>query len=110
MRPAIPKAVRKRVLARFDGRCGYCGKPDSARHVDHVWPVYRGGTDDEENLMPACRTCNIRKATHTVEEFRHEVAMQPQRLEHIAGFRIALALGLLEVRDVPVKFYFEGQQ
>ncbi len=36
--------------------------------IDHVLPRSRGGTDDPENLVTACRPCNTRKANRTPEE------------------------------------------
>lgn len=38
--------------------------------VDHLTPVSRGGTDEEENLVTACRRCNSLKKDRTLEEFR----------------------------------------
>lgn len=50
---------RDRVLAKNGGRCVYCGDP--ADTIDHVIPKSKGGTDDLDNLVPACRDCNSRK-------------------------------------------------
>ena len=36
--------------------CVYCGNPASA--IDHIIPLALGGTDDPENLVPACKHCN----------------------------------------------------
>lgn len=40
--------------------CGFHVELDEI-HVDHVFPVAKGGTNDIGNLMPAHRLCNIRK-------------------------------------------------
>lgn len=53
---------RDLVLAKNDGRCVYCGAP--ADTIDHVIPRSKGGTDDPDNLVPACRDCNSRKSNH----------------------------------------------
>lgn len=50
---------RDLVLTKNDGRCVYCGDP--ADTIDHVIPRSKGGTDDLDNLVPACRDCNSRK-------------------------------------------------
>ena len=47
-------------FALFGHRCAYCGDEGSL-HVDHFQPVSRGGSDSKENLVPACRTCNVSK-------------------------------------------------
>lgn len=47
-----------------DWRCHYCQRPAKPkdRTVDHVVPVSRGGKHRPDNLRPACRSCNSRKA------------------------------------------------
>jgi 5-methylcytosine-specific restriction endonuclease McrA len=47
--------------------CAYCG--DKAVHVDHVTPIARVGTSDVENLVAACRPCNLAKGQRTALEF-----------------------------------------
>lgn len=45
-----------------NGRCYYCGcKVDDSYHVDHVVPLSRGGTNWPDNLVIACRHCNVSK-------------------------------------------------
>ena len=51
--------TRDTVLQRDRHRCHYCGAP--ATEVDHVLPVARGGTDAQDNLVAACRNCNLAK-------------------------------------------------
>ena len=63
-----------------DGYCTYCGKKVAitnygtvyergAWEVDHWIPLSRGGTDDLDNLCPACVDCNREKGTMTGDEF-----------------------------------------
>lgn len=52
-------ATRKRVLARDNHTCGYCGR--EADTVDHYIAKANGGTDDESNLIASCNQCNARK-------------------------------------------------
>lgn len=45
-------------------RCVYCGHLFFTRDnisVDHYIPLSNGGTNDSDNLLPACRDCNSRK-------------------------------------------------
>jgi hypothetical protein len=58
VRRRIPQHIRSRVLST--GACAWCGSSDDLQ-VDHIFPLSRGGTDDEENLQPLCRLCNLRK-------------------------------------------------
>jgi 5-methylcytosine-specific restriction endonuclease McrA len=46
-----------------DDPCFYCGSSAERCHVDHYFPLAKGGTDHWFNLVPACRTCNLRKFT-----------------------------------------------
>jgi hypothetical protein len=56
------------VSERAGGRCEYCLAPDSAFNfpleVDHFVPGSAGGSNDPENLVLACRSCNSYKAFH----------------------------------------------
>lgn len=69
-RPKLSKEKRSKVFSR-DGRiCAYCGATDTEFHIDHVFPLARGGTNDIENLTVACAACNMSKGDKTVEEWR----------------------------------------
>jgi len=59
-----------RIFAKTGGKCHWCdvdlifvpdGSPNGY-HVDHVLPVCDGGTNDEDNLVPACAACNHKRA------------------------------------------------
>ena len=57
---------RRAVFARDDHVCQYCG--GAADSIDHVLPRSRGGGHDWENLVAACRRCNLAKRDRTPEE------------------------------------------
>jgi 5-methylcytosine-specific restriction endonuclease McrA len=46
----------------FDGRCAYCGKIENNPEQEHVTPVSAGGGYTQDNIVPACRACNRKKA------------------------------------------------
>ncbi len=70
MREARRRA-RFRLYARDGFACVYCLEPFDVRElsIDHKQPVSRGGTDEESNLVAACRRCNRAKGTMTYDEF-----------------------------------------
>ena len=57
------KKIRVKVLNRDAYTCAYCG--DVATEVDHVYPKSKGGEDTLDNLVAACRRCNILKKDKT---------------------------------------------
>ena len=63
-RKPIPRKIKAQVWTKTDGRCAYCDvqlNPFDGFEIDHVHPVCKGGTDDIDNLVPSCHTCNQRK-------------------------------------------------
>lgn len=71
-RPKISKPKRKRIFKKCNGKCVYCGKQltlgtfDAC--IDHVVPIAKGGNNEDNNLVMACRRCNCKKGTKTLEE------------------------------------------
>lgn len=100
------------IYEKFGRRCAYCGMPlNSGWHVDHKHPKHRGGTNDMENLMPACARCNRWKATFTIDEFRNEIAAQVGRLARDSGsFRLMHDFAIITFTNGPVLFHFERVQ
>ena len=60
-------------MARDGGLCQYCGS--RADSIDHVVPRSRGGTHTWENVVAACRPCNVRKR----DRMLHETSMGLRR-------------------------------
>ena len=55
---------------RQKGLCFWCGEKVSRRyHVDHVIPLARGGSNNPENLVISCASCNSRKKSHHPMDF-----------------------------------------
>lgn len=61
--------IRSRIIERDKGACVYCGSIEPKMHVDHVVPLSRGGTNDDSNLVTACRSCNVSKHAKTEREW-----------------------------------------
>lgn len=51
---------RLRVFERDSYKCCYCGSSERLE-IDHVIPVSKGGSHEEDNLKTACRSCNRKK-------------------------------------------------
>ena len=52
--------------------CFWCDLPFAEGdriHVDHVWPLSRGGHHAVRNLVPACERCNLAKHSSLPHEF-----------------------------------------
>jgi hypothetical protein len=66
----VPK--RAIVFKKNDGKCFYCNDQltiDDEWHIEHKQPKSKGGTNDIENLVPACKSCNLKKHNKTAKEF-----------------------------------------
>ena len=61
--------IRDAVFARFGRICAYCGGTSGPFDCDHVVPLSRGGTNDPNNLVIACRPCNNSKRDLLLSEW-----------------------------------------
>lgn len=76
-RRRITPAVRRRIIERDGPWCVACGwphKPGGAEdgvglQIDHMLPISRGGTSDDDNLTVLCGPCNRSKGTSDLAEF-----------------------------------------
>lgn len=132
----LTKLQRAVLFAMFDGHCAYCGceLPERGWHGDHVEPIQRNGgwirldkptsgathkyvqdgtcrapeNDCIDNMMPACRSCNINKGSAPLEVWRAnlERIVDGMRRDH-ASFRHAERFGLVKQAATKVVFYFE---
>lgn len=115
--------VRQLVLAKYGGHCAYCGKKIAINEmqIDHIVPIRRGdtqqyldkynirkGADDIYNYNPSCRSCNFRKGTFSVEQFREQLKQQcVSIIKRSFQVRQSMDYDLLEFHDKPIVFYFE---
>lgn len=101
---------RSKVLAKYDGRCAYCGEVLTLRsmQVDHFVAKTCGGGDELSNLMPSCASCNNYKLSYALEEFRHNIirAIDVQRRTN-SMFRLIERFGIIEQVKTKVEFHFE---
>ena len=87
-----PRGLKQRLMRQQDNTCVYCGyrRTAASLDIDHIIPVVRGGSNNEDNLQVICRPCNIRKGIQTDEDFRTRYArLVPQRRLTPPGRRIS---------------------
>jgi 5-methylcytosine-specific restriction endonuclease McrA len=94
----IPRQVtlapsRNSVLLRDNNTCQYCGATPGRANLtlDHVVPRSRGGDSTWDNVVAACRTCNIRKGDRTPEEAGMALRKRPGRPHYLAFLLLASA-------------------
>lgn len=73
---------RRGVFARDDFRCQYCG--GLADSIDHIVPRSRGGNHAWENVVAACRPCNLTKRDRTPDEAGMRLRRPSQAPRHSA--------------------------
>lgn len=79
--------------------CYYCGDPLATHgvsdqvHRDHMTPLVKGGTHDVENIVLACRACNLDKnGFETAPVFCRRVArrLSAEQLERVRDIRASV--------------------
>jgi len=78
------------VLERDQYRCQYCGLDGMSNFenslimtVDFVHPRAHKGKKDPENLVTACRPCNVIKGRRIFHDFEHAKAYVLQRRDEL---------------------------
>jgi 5-methylcytosine-specific restriction endonuclease McrA len=85
-RPLSISFSRRAVMLRDDYTCQYCGaQPAKAElTIDHVLPKVRGGETTWENVVCACKPCNLRKGPRSPEEAGMKLHAPPRRPRYVA--------------------------
>ena len=97
-RPIMLAPSRRSVMARDNFTCQYCGATPgrAVLTLDHVLPRSRGGQTSWDNVVTACRPCNVRKGNRTPEEAMMVLRHQPGRPNYLA-FLLLSGSGAREV-------------
>ena len=85
-RPIALAPSRRSIMIRDNYTCQYCGAtpPRATLTLDHVLPRSRGGQTTWDNIVTACRSCNVRKGDRTPEEASMVLRRRPGRPNYIA--------------------------
>lgn len=83
VRKPIPPTLsfnKKNILKRDAYTCQYCGRNGGERMtIDHVIPKSLGGRTVWENVVSACRACNLKKGNKPADEAGMRLRRNPTR-------------------------------
>lgn len=86
----------KECVIFFGGECAYCGcttRKGQRLTRDHLEPISRGGRTAQDNIVPACSSCNSSKGA---EDFKDWYMKQPffsqERLNRIFKWRTMMRM------------------
>lgn len=87
---SAPPLTNTALFGRDRNLCLYCGRVfrDAALTRDHVVPRSRGGVDEWENVVAACKRCNHHKGSR----LPHECGMELLALPYVPNIAEYLAL------------------
>jgi len=72
------KPSRSAIYKRDNNKCQYCGATKKLT-IDHIIPKSKGGTDDWDNLVVACSSCNTKKGNKLLEQSGLKLVKKPMR-------------------------------
>ncbi len=75
---------KKNVLKRDNYTCQYCGVSKAELTIDHVIPRSLNGVSTWENVVTACRKCNLKKGSRTLAESGLRLVKRPVRPKFLA--------------------------
>lgn len=97
-----PRFSRQNVYLRDGFRCQYCHWTGALTNLtlDHLIPLARGGKTSWDNIVTACKACNLRKGARTIEELGLRLPRMPERPQFNSSALFALRYGLTS-RNMP---------
>lgn len=71
----VPEKVKKQIYVDQNYKCNICGETLSAScQVDHIIPLYQGGSNDRDNLQGVCSPCHDAKTTQDFQDFYFKIS------------------------------------
>lgn len=80
-------AERLDKFDRLGNVCFYCLE-GGKMSIDHDIPIARGGTDNIDNILPACPSCNRRKSKRTSSEYLQIIKASAPACQSTATVRV----------------------
>jgi 5-methylcytosine-specific restriction endonuclease McrA len=76
-----PRFSRQNIYLRDGFRCQYCHwtGPVASLTLDHLVPTAKGGKTSWDNIVTACKPCNMKKGAKTIEEMGLLMRRPPQK-------------------------------
>ena len=62
-----------RIYKDQGGKCVYCRVRLGRFHIDHIYPLSKGGSNYPENLQLTCEPCNLSKRDKDPIEYAHSL-------------------------------------
>ena len=74
---------RPNIIWRDKNQCQYCSKIDVVLTIDHVIPKNKGGNDSWENLVSACKKCNLMKGNKFLKDCYMYFLQTPKKRHYL---------------------------
>lgn len=102
------QSVRKKLFERDHFVCLCCGS-DKSLTLDHIIPIYLGGTDLDENLQTLCFSCNIKKsgAVMTLDELRKINEIKDKKKLRLLNKKLNKKMAKQKYREEMIKQIYE---
>jgi 5-methylcytosine-specific restriction endonuclease McrA len=88
--------IKRILLGKTDGVCARCGRTLSLEKttIEHYVPKYRGGADDERNLLPLCKKCNKQKGSRLVDAGEYYLFLKSKYCLEADKYRVEEGISL----------------
>ena len=90
VKPRRLALTRRNIIKRDNYTCQYCGSNSASMTIDHIIPRDKGGRDTWNNLVTACKKCNIYKGNYLLNQINMRLLkkpVQPSYLLHLQKYK-----------------------
>lgn len=83
-RKPFSKKEKEKILSKTNHKCAHCGKvlDTNTMTIEHIYPVSKGGTNDEYNILALCEKCNMNKLDNLYEVKQYYKYILPKYLNN----------------------------